>query len=559
MNKRTKHIPLSIEDAFCKKTLLVSGVSGFLGKVWLSMFLQHVDEFEHLYLIVRSKGGQSARDRFVQMVHSSFAFEPWFENASFEKLQHIINQKITVLEGDLSKENFGLSAFQIQEIQKTLDIMVNISGLVDFRASLEDSYNVNVKGTLHAADFISSCDHAKLIHVSTCYVAGETEGAIVEKIEDETPRNLDFTPQKEMKWIEYAIEKTKETYFGKEKTQEMNNFLRQRNEQKGKTQNIKQFQRTLDQLRGKEIKQELVRIGSERAQSLGFPNTYTYTKALAEKILKNEYAHIDYSIVRPSIVESSAKYPFPGWNEGFNTSGPIVYLVKGWFRYFPAEEEHPFDVIPVDIVAKGLTIVTAAKLIDKAAPVYHISTSFLNPFTIGDACQLSSDYYENFYRSTGKTFLERYGRHRKTIATLRDHFFSSKNLLKIFSNLEKHCASVDELPQVIRNWLKPIRSKITLTKRKLEQAENLLSIFKPYTHDFVQIYISKNITKFQVKEKFWKYDLVDLQWKEYWMESQMPGLQKWCFPVIEGRNVPQMNPTKKFTTQVQDHSMEALV
>ena len=34
------------------------------------------------------------------------------------------------------------------------------------------------------------------------------------------------------------------------------------------------------------------------------PNTYTYTKALAEHILVNEAEHVPYAIIRPSIGES---------------------------------------------------------------------------------------------------------------------------------------------------------------------------------------------------------------------------------------------------------------
>lgn len=558
MNTRHRHIPLSIQDSFSDKTLLVTGVSGFLGKVWLSMFLKQVHSFNHMYLIIRAKGKQTAQQRFDQMVHQSFAFQPWFDDETFPTIEKLLNERVTVLEGDVSKQNFGLSLFQAQKIQEELDIMVNISGLVDFRASLENAYNVNVCGTLNTAEFIAGCDHAKLVHVSTCYVAGETEGAIVENIQDRTPRNQEFDPRKEMKWIQYAVSKTKEKFDGKEKMQELSNFLRRRNEGKGKTQNIKQFQRTLDQLKAKEITQELVQKGSDRAQTFGFPNTYTYTKALAELLLKKEYEHIDFSIVRPAIVESSKSYPFMGWNEGFNTCGPIVYLVKGWFRYFPAEEDHPFDVIPVDTVAKGLTIASAAKLQGKADQVYQISTSFMNPFTIGEACQFSSDYYEKFYRETGTTFFERYWRHRKTVATLRDHIFTSKNLFAFFSSLDRHCKAVDELPMRIRMWLKPLRGKISLMRRKMEQAENLLSIFKPYIHDFVQIYISKNITKFDVKESFWKYDLTDLQWPEYWANAQMPGLQKWCFPVIEGRSVPQMEPDKHFEHKPKNETIEEI-
>ncbi|MCB1196791.1 MAG: SDR family oxidoreductase [Deltaproteobacteria bacterium] len=545
MKKYQPRIPLSVLSAFEGKTLLVIGASGFLGKVWLSMFLQHVHTFKHLYVIIRPKGKLSARERFDTMIHQSFAFAPWFEKKSFSSIQALLNEHITVLDGDLSVENLGLRKELAKKIQDQLDIMVNVSGLVDFRAPLESAYKINIRGTCNAAEFVAQSDHAKLIHVSTCYVAGQTEGAIVESVSEKTPNHQTLDLDKEIKWIEYSTQKLHEKYKSTEKLQELTDFLRRRNESKGRNQNIKQFQRTLEQFTQKEKTAEMVTLGADRAQALGFPNTYTYSKALAELLLKKNYAHIDVSIFRPAIVESADQYPFPGYNEGFNTSGPLVYLIKGRFRYFPAEEDHPFDVIPVDYVAKALTLVTAAKLKGKAAPVYQIGTSFLNTFTLGEACQLSSDYYEMYYRQTGKTFFEKHWRHRKTIATLQDHVFTSKNLLRFFSSLDRHCKAVDELPQRIQLWLKPLRGKIFLTKRKLEQAENLINLFKPFTRDFVQIYISKNITAFEVKEKFWTYDIDKLNWEEYWIQRQMPGLLKWCFPVIEGKAIPHMQQNKK--------------
>ena len=41
------------------------------------------------------------------------------------------------------------------------------------------------------------------------------------------------------------------------------------------------------------------------------PNTYIYTKALAENVVQQEGAKLNVVIVRPSIVGASWKEPFP--------------------------------------------------------------------------------------------------------------------------------------------------------------------------------------------------------------------------------------------------------
>ena len=48
----------------------------------------------------------------------------------------------------------------------------------------------------------------------------------------------------------------------------------------------------------------------ERARVWGWPNTYTYTKAMGEQAIA--MSGCNYAIVRPAIVESALRFPFPG-------------------------------------------------------------------------------------------------------------------------------------------------------------------------------------------------------------------------------------------------------
>ena len=48
------------------------------------------------------------------------------------------------------------------------------------------------------------------------------------------------------------------------------------------------------------------------------PNTYTYTKALAEQLLERECVVIPLAIVRPSIVTAAEHEPLPGWVDNLN-------------------------------------------------------------------------------------------------------------------------------------------------------------------------------------------------------------------------------------------------
>ncbi len=52
--------------------------------------------------------------------------------------------------------------------------------------------------------------------------------------------------------------------------------------------------------------------------------------------------------------------PFRGWNEGVNTTAPLSYLLGTYFRQLPSNKRKRLDVIPVDLVCRGLTLISAA-------------------------------------------------------------------------------------------------------------------------------------------------------------------------------------------------------
>ena len=89
------------------------------------------------------------------------------------------------------------------------------------------------------------------------------------------------------------------------------------------------------------------------------PNTYTYTKAIAETLVVQECKDLPCTIVRPSIVGASWREPFPGWIDNFN--GPTALFAaigKGILRTMMGNFDSTADIIPVDIPV-NLMIVSA--------------------------------------------------------------------------------------------------------------------------------------------------------------------------------------------------------
>ena len=91
-----------------------------------------------------------------------------------------------------------------------------------------------------------------------------------------------------------------------------------------------------------------------------FPNTYTFTKSLAEQSLYQKRGGLNVVLLRPSIIASGIREPVPGWTDSISAAGGISLLVGlGLINYINAVGYNHFDVVPVDIVCNSIIITTA--------------------------------------------------------------------------------------------------------------------------------------------------------------------------------------------------------
>jgi hypothetical protein len=59
-----------------------------------------------------------------------------------------------------------------------------------------------------------------------------------------------------------------------------------------------------------------------------YPNTYTFTKALCEKIMKRRKGDLPLCIVRPAIINTSYNEPSPGWLDSI-AAAAALFLFTG--------------------------------------------------------------------------------------------------------------------------------------------------------------------------------------------------------------------------------------
>ncbi|KAI9579720.1 hypothetical protein GQX74_000508 [Glossina fuscipes] len=100
------------------------------------------------------------------------------------------------------------------------------------------------------------------------------------------------------------------------------------------------------------------------------PNTYTFTKSIAEQIV-NDYKHfLPIVIVRPSIVTAAHREPYPGWIDNIQgITGIMMEIGKGSISSILGDKNIICDIIPVDYVVTSL-IMTAQRAV-KGSHFWH--------------------------------------------------------------------------------------------------------------------------------------------------------------------------------------------
>jgi HAD superfamily hydrolase (TIGR01490 family) len=144
-----------------------------------------------------------------------------------------------------------------------------------------------------------------------------------------------------------------------------------------------------------------VEYGRARAQTLGWPDVYTLTKALGERAVEELAARnsLRLSVVRPSIVESAYEVPSSGWIEGFKMADPIILAYgRGAIPEFPGIPEGVLDLIPVDfVVAAMLTVAANENHAGRgSAPAYfHVCSGSRNPLSFLRNYELVREYFQH--------------------------------------------------------------------------------------------------------------------------------------------------------------------
>jgi alcohol-forming fatty acyl-CoA reductase len=149
------------------------------------------------------------------------------------------------------------------------------------------------------------------------------------------------------------------------------------------------------------MRERLVEQGTECARALGWHDVYTFTKSLAERLVLRERGETPLIILRPAIIESSHREPYPGWIQGSRMADPIIMaFAKGLIREFPGDPESLVDIVPVDHVVNA-TLAAAVRR-PEDPEVFQVASGDRNPLRYRDLYEHVREYFlENPLRDSG--------------------------------------------------------------------------------------------------------------------------------------------------------------
>jgi long-chain acyl-CoA synthetase len=541
---------LSPTEIYKDRNIFLIGSTGFLGKVTLSMLLYRFPNIGKVYVTVRARSQEESETRFWNNIITAPPFDPLRERYA-GAFEGFISDKVVIRGGDIGETNFGYTEEEAQAIADDVELIINSAGNVTFNPTLESGLRTNVVGTQNVISFARRMKRPALVHVSTCFVAGNRSGAVWESddVIGYFPRKaempgVEFSVDKEIADCAKLAERVREEARDAMMTAKFRELARTRLAEEGRDHDDPDaLGLAVARERKVWIRTRLTDLGVERAAYWGWPNIYTYTKSLGEQLVAAETDMVR-SIVRPSIVESAMSYPFPGWNEGFTTTAPIILLIRKGQAHIPANDKLILDITPVDQVAAVMLAVSAQACVEEPRLVFQAATGDSNPNTmerIIGLCGLDKrKHYEE--KDTGSQLWNSISARIEPRPVTFEHY--EKVSVPMFNSTAKKASNL--LDKLRPRWgggrvgevIDRMKSNVERVEELTRETTEAFDMFKPFTIENAYIFRCDNVRalfeRISLDEQAlltWNPECFD--WYDYWLNIHLPGLTKWVLPTLE--------------------------
>lgn len=301
----------TIPETFAEADVFITGGSGFMGKVLIEKLLRSCPQIGNVFVLLRPRRGKLAKERVAELVQV-----PLFNKLREERPNAF--QKIVPIDGDCSQLRLGLDDESIRRMAG-VQFVFHAAASVRFDDPLDKALLLNTRGTHEVLRWAKTLSNLNaIVHISTTYSNPE-----VPHVEERIyPAKMDWRKAIEM------VEK---------------------------------------------IDPEVLNTLSDKLSGFA-PNTYTFTKGLAEQICYDYRHELPLVIFRPSIVINTENEPIPGWIENYNgPAGILSAHAAGIVRTFFVSIDCNMNCIPVDVSIKAIIVAAWKKSFSSRddLPIYN--------------------------------------------------------------------------------------------------------------------------------------------------------------------------------------------
>ena len=344
-----------IKSQLANKRLLITGCTGFLGKVLLEKIIRDVPDVAKITLLIRgSKKYPTAEERFKHEIANATIFDALREQDA-DALEKTLNEKVRCITGEITEDNFGLSTDAWNELSQQVDVIVNSAASVNFREALDQALSINTLSLFNLINFSEAAGNVPVVHVSTCYVNGYNQGQMGESIVGPTGK---------------SIGQHSDGYYDVESL-------------------ITEFQQAIEQTKKankdeSSLTNDLIELGARTANQYGWNDTYTLTKWMAEQLLLHRLNGKTLTILRPAIIESTYQEPVGGWIEGVKVADAMIMAyARQKVSFFPGRKDSLMDIVPADFVSNSILYSAAKSFKDPGeSRIYQCCSGDANPITV---------------------------------------------------------------------------------------------------------------------------------------------------------------------------------
>lgn len=501
---------------YAGKTLFITGATGFLGKALVEAILDRLPDVGRIYLLIRPRkdddGNLCPPEHTLQTeILGSSAFDR-LRSRDGDAFETLANERLRAVAGDLSQERLGLNEADWRRLSNEVDVVINSGAMAVFDAPLDLALQINTLGPLRVLEFVQAAARRPfLAHISTCYVNNHA-GPVFE-----TPLDPCRTPRP---GIPFDVDR------------ELADGLKR-----------------VEAIRAaggdaQAIQERMVAEGLERARRYGWNDTYTFTKAMGEQLLRRHRGDAPAIIVRPSIIESAMRHPAPGWIEGFRMMDPlIVGFGRGKLPDFPANPETVLDVVPADVVVNALLTVIPRAQAGGGPEVMQVATGMDSPLVIKHFYANLVDYFNRHpLRSKGSAKGKGTGNGTRLPELTFPDVASFLRRLDRRYRIPLRIANTLLQPLALTAWGRARLKRWEQRPGQIDTLRHLAAIYGPYAqgqYRFLTYHMKALWDSLDEDERRdFPMTVNGLDWKRYLQEVHLPGIERYLLRMARANPRP---------------------